>query len=115
MHIQTELYGDILIFKPDTDIMDADNAREFKDAMMPILKKHGKILFDMTAITFLDSSGCGAVLSCLKSATDKNGDLKVFGLNKNVRILFELVRLHKIIEIFDTKEKAVASFLPPQP
>ncbi|MBI3736649.1 STAS domain-containing protein, partial [Candidatus Sumerlaeota bacterium] len=58
----------------------------------------------------LDSSGLGAILSCLRKLNSVGGDLKLCAMSKPVHTLFELVRMHKIFEIFPTRDEAVRSF-----
>ena len=41
---------------------------------------------------------------------EAGGDLKLCNLTKQVRALFELVRMHKILDIFETRAEAVAAF-----
>ncbi len=65
------------------------------------------MIFDMSKLEFIDSSGCGVILSCLRKINSKDGDIKLFGLTKPVRTLFELIRMHRIFDIFNTKEEAV--------
>jgi anti-anti-sigma regulatory factor len=36
--------------------------------------------------------------------------MKLCNATRQVKDLFELVRLHKILDIFDTRDEAVASF-----
>ena len=42
----------------------------------------------------------------------KGGDLKLCAMSKQVRAVFELVRMHRIFEIYPTKEEAVRAFAP---
>jgi anti-sigma B factor antagonist len=78
--------------------------------MAPVVESATKLVFDMSAVQFVDSSGLGAILSCLRQLNARGGDLKVFGLSKGVRALFELVRMHKVVEIHNTREEAIAAF-----
>ena len=110
MNFETEKIGSVTLVKVATDVIDAANAMEFRAAMAPITKKDTRIVFDMQQVTFLDSSGCGAILSCLRQLNSAKGDLKMFGLNPSVRTLFEMIRLHRIIDIFNTREEAVKAF-----
>jgi anti-sigma B factor antagonist len=100
MKLSTEDVGQVTVVVLDIDILDAGNAKEFKADMSPILEKSSKVVFDMSSVNFLDSSGCGALF----------GDMKLFGVTKPVRTLFELIRMHRIVEMYDTKEAALASF-----
>lgn len=110
MEFSTETIKDITVVKPLTDVLDANNAKDFRTLISPFLESSAKIVFDMSGISFLDSSGCGTILSCLRHLNSSGGDLKIFGLQKPVRTLFELIRMHRIIEIFNTKEETIASF-----
>lgn len=110
MEFNTEKIEDVTVVELKTDVLDANNAKEFKAGVSPILEKNQKVVFDMSQVGFLDSSGCGTILSCLRQLNSAGGDLKMYGLQKPVRSLFELIRMHRIIEIFNAKEEAVKSF-----
>ena len=109
MEFNTEKIGDATVVELKIDVLDANNAKEFREDISPVLEKSRKVAFDMNQVGFLDSSGCGTILS-LRQLNSAGGDLKMYGLQKPVRTLFELIRMHRIIEIFNTKEEAVKSF-----
>jgi anti-sigma B factor antagonist len=90
--------------------LDTGTAVEFKCDIMPVLDVHPQVVFDLSQLEFVDSSGLGAFLSCLRHVQTKGGDLKLCGLSQQVRMLFELVRMHRIFHIFDTREAAIAAF-----
>ena len=110
MNLSTENVGEVTVVVLGIDILDAGNAKEFKAGMSPILEKRARVVLDMSQVNFLDSSGCGALLSCLRQVNTAGGDLKLFGVTKPVRTLFELIRMHRIVEMHESKEAAVASF-----
>jgi len=110
MQFETEKIGDVVVVKVQTEVLDAGNAKEFRAGITPILKEDVKIVFDMSPVNFLDSSGCGTILSCLRQLNSAGGDLKMFGLQQSVRTLFELIRLHRIIDIFNTRDEAVSAY-----
>jgi anti-anti-sigma regulatory factor len=39
------------------------------------------------------------------------GDFKICGAQDMVRTLFDLVRMYRVIDIFDSKEEAIKAFL----
>ena len=90
--------------------LDAGNADEFKRDIAPVLQAHSKIIFDLTRLRFIDSSGFGAMLSSLRQLSARGGDLKLCGMSKQVRDLFELVRMHRIFDIYKTCDEAVRAF-----
>ena len=89
--------------------LDATNIKAFKDRVAPVLESHKAVLIDMSALTFVDSSGLGALLSCLRTMNNKNGQLKLFAMARPVRALFELVRMHRVFAIYNNREEALAA------
>jgi anti-sigma B factor antagonist len=92
------------------DELDASNAGEFKRDIAPVLQANTKLVLDLGHLRFVDSSGLGAMLSCLRQLSAKGGDLKLCGMSSQVRALFEIVRMHRIFDIYGTKEEAVKAF-----
>jgi anti-sigma B factor antagonist len=88
--------------------LDAGNVKDFRAAIQAVADTHDTIVLDMRRLTFVDSSGLGALLSCLRALKGKRGRLLLFGMTKPVRALFELVRMHRIFSIHDTQEDALA-------
>ena len=112
MEIATDKMGDVTIAVVPVDELDASNAGEFKRDIAPVLQANTRLVLDLSRLRFVDSSGLGAMLSCLRQLSSKSGDLKLCGMSKQVRALFELVRMHRIFDIYGTKEEAVKAFQP---
>src|SRR5215470_2250540 len=112
MEARYEQVGHITIMLVEGDSLDASNAQEFKRAVAPIVAERRQLVFDLSRLQFIDSSGLGAILSCLRQLHATGGDLKLCGMTKPVRVLFELVRMHRIFDIHNTREDAVQAFRP---
>ncbi len=110
MKLHKEKQEDVTIVTVTSDVLDANTVLEFKSEMMQILMQEYRVVFDMSQVQFVDSSGIGAILSCLRTLNAEGGDLKICSLTKPVRALFELVRMHKIFDIFNTREEALVAF-----
>jgi anti-sigma B factor antagonist len=110
MDLPVEVHGETAVVAPTVENLDAGVAKAFKSAMAPVLEAHRQVILDMSRVEFMDSSGLGALISCLRDVTAKGGDLKLFGLNKKIRALFEMVRLHRLFEIYNTKAEALQAF-----
>ena len=87
--------------------LDAGNVKEFRTAITDVAGKYDTLVLDMSRLTFVDSSGLGALLSCLRTMKAKNGQLLLVGMTRPVRALFELVRMHRIFAIFNTMDEAL--------
>jgi anti-sigma B factor antagonist len=110
MEIAVDKTGDVTVAVIPVDELDAGNAGEFKRDIAPVLGANTKLVLDLSRLSFVDSSGLGAILSCLRQLSAKSGDLKLCSMSKKVRGLFELVRMHRIFDIYGTQEEAVSAF-----
>jgi anti-sigma B factor antagonist len=110
MTVSADQQESAVVVATSVSALDASNAGDFKSAVGKMIQPGARLVLDMSGIRFVDSSGLGAILSCLRQLHDKGGELKLCGLNKPVRALFELVRMHRVFEIFNTKEEALRSF-----
>ena len=69
-----------------------------------------QIVVNMEDVNFVDSAGLAALVRGMKRSRELGGNLVIFGIQQPVRIIFELTRLDKAIDLFDDIESAVAAF-----
>jgi anti-sigma B factor antagonist len=112
MAIAFDRIGDVTVVVVPMEELDASTASEFKLDVAPLLEGTTKLVFDLSRLRFVDSSGLGAFISCLRRLNATGGDVKLCGMSKQVRAVFELVRMHRIFDIHGTKEEAVRAFAP---
>ena len=110
MEIISDKVGDVVVVELAGEYLDASLAEDLKRDIAPVLEANSKVVFDLHQLQFIDSSGIGAILSCLRRLSTKGGDLKLCAVSKPVRGAFEITRMHRIFEIFNTCEEAVRSF-----
>ncbi len=110
LKLETQQNKDVTIVDVIGEDLDIETVKDFKAALYPILAAHHKLVFDLSRIQFIDSSGLGVFLTCLRAVNSKGGDLKLCGLSKSIRAIFEIVRLNKIFGIFETREDAAFAF-----
>lgn len=109
VYVKTTKVPQAMIIEIETPTLNTGNVKEFKLEIQPYLESEKHVVLDLSNLTFVDSSGLGAFLFCLKRLNQHDGDLKLCNITKPVRVLFELVRLHQIIEVFNSQEEALAS------
>lgn len=110
MELATDTTDNVAVVEIPVDELDASNAGELKRDIAPVLESHTRLVIDMSRLRFIDSSGLGAMLACLRQVSAKQGDLKLCCMTRQVRGTFELVRMHRIFDIFSTREEAVRAF-----
>jgi anti-sigma B factor antagonist len=99
-----------MVVAVDADNLDAATSRAFKEQIAMVLETERKVALDLSRLQFVDSSGLGVMLSCLRTLNGRGGDLRLFGMTRPVRALFELVRMHRVFEIYHSRDEAVRSF-----
>jgi anti-sigma B factor antagonist len=110
MEIAVDKMGDVAVAQLLVEELDASNAGAFKSDIAPVLEANTKLVFDLSRLRFVDSSGLGAFISCLRKLNAKGGDVKLCGMSKQVRAVFELVRMHRVFDIYGTNAEAVHAF-----
>ena len=102
---------EILIVKIEEKRATVEFSGTLKDDLLKEIEQgNNKVIIDLSEVEFVDSSFLGTLVAGLKRTTIKNGDLKIVNLQESVRDMFELTRLYKIFEIFDSVEDALNSF-----
>ncbi len=88
-----------------------ETVNQFKDKIDAIINEGRKrLIMDFQEVSYLNSMGLGVVAATLKKVKKDKGDLKLINLSPSVQELFELTRLTKVFEIFDSEESAIKSF-----
>ena len=111
MQLKITEQDDIVNLTIEEERMDAHNSGDLKEQMLQLFDE-GKcnLIIDLSAVRFIDSSGLGALVSGFKNASAREGNLKLCCLQPQVRSMFELTRLHRVFEIFNTLDEALNSF-----
>lgn len=93
--------------------LDMSNAAAFKAGAFPLITQNNRVVLDLAEVDFVDSSGLGSILACLREINRVGGTLVLGGVCKRVRALFELVKMHRLIPLYETVEEAVTGLNEP--
>ena len=63
---------------------------------------------DLSRITFMDSSGLGALISGLKTARQAGGDLRIAAPTEQVQLVLQLTNMERVLTPYDSPETAFA-------
>ncbi|WP_461631619.1 STAS domain-containing protein [Labilibaculum euxinus] len=112
MNIETKQVNSITIMKlGETNRLYALNANIAKEKMNEFLSlPKSKLIVDFEEISFIDSSGFGALLSALKTSKEHKSFIKLCNINRDVMELIELMQLDSIFDILQDQTACVNSF-----
>jgi len=76
----------------------ASGTPRFRAAVQDLVHDgHVRIVVDLSATEFVDSSGLGALIGGLKAARTAGGDLRIAGLPDGVRAVLRLTNLDRVL------------------
>jgi len=102
--------GGVTVLKVDGQLI-IGNRQELKELVQTALDRGDRrLLVDFSRTGYIDSSGLGALVSISKRIREAGGELRLSGLNDDLRSLFELTKLDTLFAITETPEQALASF-----
>ncbi len=69
-----------------------------------------KVVLNLEALNFMDSSGLGSLVSGSKLLEDRGGQLRIVNARGPVRNVFQITRLDRIFPAYQDETDAIASF-----
>jgi anti-sigma B factor antagonist len=109
MEIVTEKIGAILKISIKGRLV-VSTTEEFKNALAEAIASELWIVLDLSEMSYIDSSGLGAMVFAQQKLSEKGGELRLAALQPKPRIVFDITKVYRIFEIFDNVETALASF-----
>ncbi len=86
----------------------AANAEEIKKSLYDAVSRGlCELIFDLSGISFLDSSGLAVFVSTLKNTREAGGWLKLAALSEIPGIIFKLTCLDQVIDMYPDVESAM--------
>ena len=98
------------VFEPEIEVLDQTTVKEFRRELAEHVAPGRQLVLDLGKVQFVDSSGLGAILSASRQLLETGGDLKICSLTPPVRVLFELVRMHRVFDVLNDREEALGAF-----
>lgn len=109
MKLDNTILNDINIVTVTDARIDAAVAIRFKDAMREAtIDGPARIVLDLSNVTFVDSSGLGAIVASMKQLGGRRR-LDLAGLTPDVKKVFHLTRMDSVFDIYDDLDSALAT------
>jgi len=99
-----DLTGDITLY----------NSPDVRKVLMELLKikKAPRVIVNLTNVKYIDSAGVACLVEALKVSRESKLGFALFGLSRVAKEVFELTRLIKVFEVYDTEEQALRGMQP---
>lgn len=91
--------------------IDSSNANELDNTLKNLLDNEtSNIVLELSGVEYMSSAGLRAIVSALREAKKKRGDVRVATPSERVAEVFSLAGLLPLFETFDDLTTAVGSF-----
>jgi anti-anti-sigma factor len=91
--------------------LDARNSADVKATLNSVLDNgYRKIIVNLEKVSFIDSAGLVALVSGLRSANEKHGQIVLCGAQSQAQVVFRLTMLDRVFSIHTSQLEARQSF-----
>ncbi len=102
---------DITVLELSGRIVMGNNSRDIELKLAELLRENArKIIFDLSAVTIVDSTGIGILVVCQGKINKEGGALRIAGATGNVEDTMKITNVDKILSVFPSVSAAAASF-----
>lgn len=81
-----------------------------RDTVKQLLTETKKVILNLSQITYIDSGGLGTLVALYTTARNGGGSVKLANLTPRVGDLLQVTKLLTVFDVYDSEEKAIASF-----
>ncbi|MDO9016319.1 MAG: STAS domain-containing protein [Deltaproteobacteria bacterium] len=109
-HELTEQAG-VVVLRVQEENLDALTVPEARLLVEQLVERGGiKVVFEMSAVKVIDSSGVAIIVSLFKRLRALGGAVRVAGVAGQPKDIFAMLRLDQALPIFPTAEEALKGF-----
>ena len=110
MKISTEIIGRITVVTLEGEL-NVDDSIMLRGAFLKILKEGAKeVMVDFEKVSFVGSAGLATLIEMMQMLRKAGGKLGCCNINSNIRGLFEITKIHKLITIYENRAMALRNF-----
>src|SRR5258708_17242340 len=111
LSVKTRTSGNVAIVDLQGRITLGEPTGLLRDTVKSVLAGGNKnILLNLGEVSYIDSAGLGELVGCSTTVRNAGGTLKLLQLQKKIKDLLQITKLHTIFEVLDDEATAVKSF-----
>jgi anti-sigma B factor antagonist len=110
MKITETTERDVLICQIEEEI-NSDTSPQLRKAFADYIQKNTKkIIVDFSGVSYIDSSGIATFIELFQRLKKINGKFRICCMGPTVKNVFDVTKVIKIFEVFQTRETALKDF-----
>ena len=111
LKFSTRDHNDVTVLYPEGKITLGDGDQELGEAVRGALAGGArKLLINFEKVAYIDSSGIGELVSCYAAVKNRQGELRICGMNSKVTNLIKMTSLFAVFDVRDTEADALKDY-----
>ena len=111
MKFKDKIHGNVGVLTLKGKLMGYPETDELHDEVRSFLGQGiKKILIDLNDVSWMNSMGVGALMRCLATVKNKDGDLHLSRLTDKTRSIFVMMQLVRVFQIYETVDEGINGF-----
>ena len=103
----------VVVIEMTGSIRIGPNCQQIEQVVDDLIRRHEtRVIFDLSAVSFIDSSGIGTLVRSLTKLKKLGGTLRLTGVKGMVEGVFKLTQIDRVLDIYPTASEA-SQDLPP--
>ncbi|MBN2376089.1 MAG: STAS domain-containing protein [Sedimentisphaerales bacterium] len=96
----------------DEEILDEITISEIAESLFSVLEEGSanQMVLSFARVKHLSSMALGTLIRLNKRAEEHGGKLKLCEIRKNLYEIFEITKLNKLFDIYESRDLAISSF-----
>lgn len=108
LKVTSNTLDNCLVFQLQGKILSEADAEILKDSVANLTIHN--VIFDMQALTHINSTGIAVFVKTMTKCRIKNGDLLMCAPNKLISTLFKITKMNDVFSMYDSVESAANYF-----
>ncbi|MBO0799355.1 MAG: STAS domain-containing protein [Blastocatellia bacterium] len=111
LEIKERTVGEVVILELSGKITIGEGSVQLREAVSRLLEAgRNRIILNLAAVSYVDSSGIGELVSRYTTTKNTGGRLKLLNLPKKIKDLLMITKLLTVFEIYEDEQAALDSF-----
>jgi len=111
MSISIDKHGDVDIVRVREERLVYSMLSSFFAEVSKIIDAGSKnLIIDLSQVSYIDSASVGCLMDIYRSVAEREGKIKLLGLQERVETMVSMTGLHNFMEIYREESAALQSF-----
>jgi len=110
MKLSSREQDGVVILEPKGKIMGGPDATALKESIRDFVNDEKKrVVIDLADVDWMNSTGLGIMISCLKTVKEAGGELKLSNVTDKIKSLLTITKLVTVFDAYDSTDEAIAA------